>query len=279
MRPKLKVSLRGGRAEQNRAHVEDLILLLQEFQAVVLEFGRQRAGSDVPDAVIRSSCRLDLVGLTFGSVAPELELANFTEQEPNPLGMGALEDACRVFSLLSAVDAVRGPLVPPSVVDHIDRIGGLLDRGYEKVETTYLADGRSLVGVLDQEFRARFLADEATTLAVEGVSVRGFLFGLEDRPSDREKRFFSGELMDEAGKAWSIRFNVQLADEARSLWRKSVELVGRARYSKMRRPVLYVEHGQMLAAGAWKEALTRHRGNWRRLYQGMSMDDILRDLR
>jgi hypothetical protein len=133
--------------------------------------------------------------------------------------------------------------------------------------------------VLDQEFRARFLADEATTLAVEGVSVRGVLFGLEDRPSDREKRFFSGELMDEAGKAWSIRFKVQLADEARTLWRKAVELVGRARYSKMRRPVLYVEHGQLLAGGAWQEALTRHRGSWRRLYQGMSMDDILRDLR
>lgn len=278
MRPKLKLSLRGGRAERNRAHVDDLVILLQEFQAMVLAFGRQRAGADVPESVVRDSCRLDVVGLSFGSIAPELELANFTEDEPNQLGIGALEDACKIFSALRTSTAIQPPVLS-SIFDHLERIGSLLDRGYEKVEATYQADGRSLVGVLDQDVRARLLADEATALSVEGVTVRGLLYALEDRPSDREKNFFSGLLLDEAGQVWGVRFRTDLVDDARNLWRRTVELTGRARYSKMRRPILYVEQAQPISETSWQDALARHRGKWSRLYAGMSIDDILRDLR
>src|SRR5215831_2339405 len=159
MKPKLKLSLRGGRAELNRASVDDLVILLEEFQAMVLAFGRQRAGTAVPDSVIRSSCKLDVVGLSFGSIAPELELANFTEDEPNPLGAGALEDAGRLFSILR--DPIRPPkFVLSSVIDHVERIGSLFDRGYQKVEATYQVDGRSVVGTFDQEVRAHLLAEE-----------------------------------------------------------------------------------------------------------------------
>lgn len=278
MRPKLKLSLRGGRAERNRAHVDDVVILLQEFQAMVLAFGRYRAGADVPESVVRNSCRLDVVGLTFGSIAPELELANFTEDEPNPLGLGALEDACQLFSVLHGSESSQSPVLS-SVIDHVERIGSLLDRGYERVVATYESDNRSLTGILDQEVRAHLLADEATTLTVEGVTVRGLLYALEDRPSEREKNFFIGSLVDEAGQVWGVRFRTDLVDDARGLWRRTVELSGRARYSKVRRPILYVEQAQAVSESSWQDALDRHRGKWSELYRGMSMDDILRDLR
>ncbi len=147
MRPKLRIALTGGRAEQNRAPVDDLVLLLQEVQALVLAFGRQRAGAEVPESIVRSSCQLEVVGLSFGSVAPELELAYFVEQEPNALGLSALEDACRVFSALRT-ESVPGLALAPSVVDHIERVTELLDRGYNKIETMFNYNGQRLTGVI-----------------------------------------------------------------------------------------------------------------------------------
>lgn len=278
MRPKLRIALTGGRAEQNRAPVDDLVLLLQEVQALVLAFGRQRAGAEVPEAIVRSSCQLEVVGLSFGSIAPELELAYFVDQEPNAIGLSALEDTCRVFSALRT-ETVPALSLAPSVVDHIERVTELLDRGYSRIETTFNYNGQHLTGVVDHELRAYLVADEASALAVEDVSVRGLLFGLKDRPSERQKHFFSGDLLDEAGQTWGVRFRLAFADEARGLWRKPVELTGTARYSKIRRPVLFVERAAIAPETSWQAILSRVQGSWRGLYEGMSLDDILRELR
>ena len=280
MRPTLRVSLKGGRADQHRAPVKDLVLLLGQMQGLVLDLGMQFFGADHPDTHIEESCRLEVVGLSLMSVTLELELAFDTEAQPNRIGRRAIEMACGAFSALRDPHAYPDTLPVLGAAERVEAMGDLLDRGYARVEATYVADGREVTGVLDHELRARLVADQAGALTVEGVTIRGVLYGLEDRPSEaREKKLFNGDFLDEVGEPWAVRFKQEQADLARGLWKKSVQLTGTARYSKTRRPVLYVESGQIVEGKSWEQVLLRYRGAWKDLYQGMSFEQIMRDLR
>jgi hypothetical protein len=280
MKPRVRVSLKGGRADLRRAPVRDLVLLLDQVQDLVLELGRQLFGGDSSDTLIEQSCRLELVGLSLTSVTPELELAFDAEDHPNQIGRRAMEAACGAFVALR--DSTSHAGISPSriAIDRIEAMSHLLERGYARIEATYVHEARSVTGVLDHELRAHLLSQEAAAVGVEGVTVRGVLYGLEDRPSEvREKRMFSGRLLDDAGEAWAVRFQQEQADMARAFWRKFVELRGNARYSRTRSPVLYVETGQIIDAKNWEQALIRYRGAWKDLYRGMSFEQIVSDLR
>jgi hypothetical protein len=276
VKPRVRIALVGGRADLRRAPVRDLVLLLSEFQDLVLDVGRSFATPETPDEVVERSCRIEIVALSYGSLAPELELASFLDDEPNPIGLRAMEEASRLFSLLR--DATV-PNVPPELVVHIDHLGGLLDHGYNRIDVVYSHNGLIVKGVLDETLRAKLLSEQASAIAVEDVSVRGILFALEDRPTERERHVFSATLLDDAGQLWSVRFGRSDTDEARRLWRNKVELTGTARYSRARRPQLSVKRAQLLPETSWEEALARHHGAWKDLFRGTSFDDVVNDLR
>src|SRR3989442_567006 len=144
MRPTLRLSLKGGRANQNRAAVEDFALLLQEVQALAIEIGRQLSPPDVPDEVVARSCQLDIVELSYGSLTPVLELGTFTEQDPNPIGLRSVQEVCRALTVLRDPSAVPTTLLPPTAVEHIDKMAKLLDRGYERIESVCQYNGTTV---------------------------------------------------------------------------------------------------------------------------------------
>lgn len=279
MRPTIRISLKGGRAAQNRAPVEDLIVLLHELQALTVDIGKQLSGGDVPEEVITKSCALDIVGLSYGSLTPVLELAYFTESDPNPIGRRAVEEVCRAFSVLRDPDAYPVTHLTSTAVEHIDRMARLLDRGYEAIESTCEYDDVRVTGTIDAELRAALIADQVGGVTVDGVTVRGILYGLQDRPREREKEFFKGELSDEAGQAWAVRFPRESVDLARQFWRTRVELTGQARYTRVRRPVLFVSGGKAVHPEDWQTVLRQQRGAWRELFAGEPFDRIVDDLR
>ena len=280
MKPRIRISLKGGRADLHRAPVKDLVLLLTEVQDLVLDLGRQLFGADTPEKVIEQSCRLEVVGLSLTSVSPELELAFDTEEQPNQVGRRAMEAACAAFVALLEPTGYVGIVPAPGAIDRIEAMSGLLERGYARIEAAYVQDGRSVTGVLDHELRARLLSQEAAAVGVESVTIRGVLYSLEDRPSDtREKKTFGGRLLDDAGEVWTTRFRQEHVDLARGLWRKAVELSGTARYSRTRGPVLHVEMGKVIDSPDWQQALARYRGAWKDVYRGKSFEQIVSDLR
>jgi hypothetical protein len=280
MKPKIRISLQGGRADLHRAPVKDLVLLLEEVQDLVLDLGRQLFGADAPEKVIEQSCRLEVVGLSLTSVSPELELAFDADEQPNHVGRRAMEAACVTLAALRDPTGYVGFVPAPGAVDRIEAMSGLLERGYARIEVAYVQDGRSVTGVLDHELRARLLSQEAASVGVESVTIRGVLYSLEDRPSEtREKKTFSGRLLDDAGEVWTARFRQEQVDLARDLWRKVIELSGNARYSRTRGPVLHVETGKVIDTPDWQQALVRYRGAWRDVYRGRSFEQIVSDLR
>lgn len=280
MKPRIRVSLQGGRADLHRAPVKDLVLLLTEVQNLVLDLGRQLAGAEAPEPVIEQSCRLEVVGLSLTSVSPELELAFDAEERPNNVGRRAMEAACAAFGALREPTGDVGVVSAPEAVDRIEAMSGLLERGYTRIEAAYVQDGRTLTGVLDHELRAHLLSRAAAAVAVERVTIRGVLYGLEDRPSEtREKRTFGGRALDDAGEVWTVRFRQDQVDLARELWRKTVELTGSARYSRARGPALHVETGRVIATPDWQQAMARYHGAWKDLYRGISFEQIVSDLR
>jgi hypothetical protein len=250
-----------------------------EVQGLVVELGRQRVGAEAPDAVIEQSCRLDIVGLTLSSVVAEIEPSLDTDEQPNRIGRGAMELVCRSLVAIRNPETHRSELPGPDVADRIQRMGELLDRGYTSIEARYVRDDSEIVGVLDRDIHARLVADAAGA-AVEGVTTRSVLFGLRDRPSQtHEKQTFGGDLIDEAGQHWAVRFDERQVDLARELWRRNVELTGRARYSRTRRPLLHVEAGRVVEHGDWEQALNKARGAWKELYRGEDFERVVSDLR
>jgi hypothetical protein len=133
--------------------------------------------------------------------------------------------------------------------------------------------------VIDESVRARLLSEQAGTVSVEDVVVRGTLFAIEDRPSERERQSFNGTLLDDSGQMWSVRFKQQDSDRARQLWKHYVQLKGSARYSMAKRPQINVEQGEISTVPSWEQALARLHGSWRDLYRGTSFEDAIRDLR
>lgn len=191
-----------------------------------------------------------------------------------------MEAACAAFGALREPTGYGCVAPTPEAVDRIEAISGLLERGYMRIEAAYVQDGRTVTGVLDHELRAHLLGQEAVAVGVESVTIRGVLYGLEDRPSEtREKRTFGGRVLDDAGEVWTVRFRQDQVDLARELWRKVVELTGNARYSRTRGPALHVETGRVIATPDWQQALVRYRGAWKDLYRGMSFEQIVSDLR
>ena len=280
MKPRIRISLQGGRAELHRAPVKDLVLLLTEVQSLVLDLGRSLMGADASDEVLEQSCRLEMVGLALTSVSPDLELAFDADEQPNLIGRRAMEAACALIASLRDSPGHAAVVPTPAAVERIGAMSVLLERGYSRIETSYLHDGRTVTGVLDHERRARVLAQEATAISVEGVTTRGILYSIEDRPSEvREKRTFGGRLLDEVGAVWIVRFRQEHVDLARDLWRKTVELTGQVRYAVARTPVLYVESGQAIGMPDWQLALARYRGAWKDLYRDVSFEQIVADLR
>jgi len=134
--------------------------------------------------------------------------------------------------------------------------------------------------VRNHELRARLRSQQAATIGVEGVTIRGVLYSIEDKPSRaRKKETFGGRLLDDAGEVWTLRFGQEHVDLARDLWRKAVELSGNARHSRTRGPVLHVDTGKVIDAPDWQKALVRYRGAWRDVYRGRSFEQIVSDLR
>ena len=280
MKPRIRVSLYDGRAELHRAPVKDLVLLLTEVQSLVLDLGRHLVGMEASDEVIEQSCRLEVVGLSLTSVSPELELAFDADEHPNLIGRRAMEAACAALAKLREPSGYAGVVPTPVAVDRIEAMSVLLKRGYSRIETSYVHDGRTVTGVLDHELRARLLGQEAIAIGVDEVTIRGILYSIEDRPSEvREKRTFGGRLLDEVGDIWIVRFRQEQVDLARELWRKTVELTGHARYATARAPMLYVESGRAIGTPDWQQALMRYRGVWKDLYRDLSFEQIVADLR
>ena len=154
MKPRIRLALVGGRADLKRAPVSDFVFLLSEFQDLLFEVGRSLTGTDVPEEVVERSCRIEIVALSYGSVVPELELASFTNEDPNPIGLRAMEEVSRLFSVLRDSPV---PTVTPEVVARIDRVGDLLDKGYSRIDVIYSHNGHVVKGILDQALRAKLL--------------------------------------------------------------------------------------------------------------------------
>ncbi len=269
------MSLKGGKAEEHRAPVRDFVQLLLETQELVLDLGRHFYGTEVPEEVIEKSCQVNIVGLSYGSVIPELELDDL-----NAIGLKAFEEACRAFSVLRDPAIAPVSVLGPEAISRIGRMGTLLDHGYSHIEVAYVQDGQTLLtGTLDQELRGKILEEHGLTIHVEGVTVQGLLYQLEDRPSAREKTSFNAELLDEAGKIWSVRFKQGDVERARQLWKRPVQLTGTASYSPVRRPLLLADGAEPVTAESWEQAIARYRGAWKDLYRGMSFDEIVEGLR
>lgn len=279
MRPRIKITLPGGRAIEHRVRAQDLANLLTHVQNLTNDLGRFLAGATTSEEIIEESCRLEVViPMSPGSVAMTLELEHYSEVQPNVIGERAIVAASEAIKKLKdpgyRVEAEYGE----EIVEEIYRIGTLAER-YDRVDIESETNAQHVVAVIDRDLLSSILGVQAPSLQVKDVTIKGILYALADTPTERDRSYFKAELYTEIKETWSVRFSREFSEIVGQMWDKYVQLSGQATYYRGRRPLILVKSAQPIQRANWEEALRRAAGAGKEIFGDIPFDDLIKDLR
>ena len=276
------VVFKKGLADQNRLPLNHVIEVLQEIDRMIREVGRyiQRdAGIEHPDGDFGIELLATRTGLAFrkGSLGAQLPITRNIE-----FGIQAIS------ALIDTTDVIekRRPL---SVGEYGERILRRLPRLTEIQEQDRTELHMSLsrnrrvfkrtkLGKRGIETLRSF---EAAELEVEGVTLYGKLRELKDlsRLDADQSEYFWGELLEDNGHRWRIRFRNSCQDRVLHLFRKQVSVVGDATYFKTKPPCVDVSQIDEASMPDYVSAFDSFREAYTDIFQDRDTEEILRDIR
>jgi len=233
-----------GRAEKNRLPLEDVIATLQQIQQMIRDCGRQiqrDAGIENPDGDFGIELLAGRTGLMFrkGSLKTAAALT-----QDIPHGILAINTLIDTTDVLERRPKNQKNIVTPDYAEPIlRRLPRISEIQRENGTELHLALSQnrqilnsSKLGEKGRETLKRFDAPE---VGIEAITLYGRLRELRDKSKstdEENKGHFWGELQEDSGRIWRIRFKDK--DEARvlQLFRKQVEVTGNATYFRTNAP-------------------------------------------
>ena len=233
-----------GRAEKNRLPLEDVIATLQQIQQMIRDCGRQiqrDAGIENPDGDFGIELLAGRTGLMFrkGSLKTAAALT-----QDIPHCMLATNTLIDTTDVLERRPKNQKNIVTPDYAEPIlRRLPRISEIQRENGTELHLALSQnrqilnsSKLGEKGRETLKRFDAPE---VGIEAITLYGRLRELRDKSKstdEENKGHFWGELQEDSGRIWRIRFKDK--DEARvlQLFRKQVEVTGNATYFRTNAP-------------------------------------------
>lgn len=119
----------------------------------------------------------------------------------------------------------------------------------------------------------------ASDFQIEGLTVYGKLKGLRDRSRVEEDDDIWGELVEENGYVWRIKFKPTDIDKARGLFTRQVSAVGNASYFRANTPRLDVEDIRFDAPADYLKGFDEFSSNYESILGDQDAQELINDIR
>jgi hypothetical protein len=269
-----------GMANKNRLPLAHVIATLRELDSMIQEVGRKvqrAAGVENPDGDFGVELLAGATGLAFqkGSVKAASAI---TRDVAN--GVATLGHIIQTTDIIEkkrvvAIDEYRAP-----VIRGLAKIGTVQEQDKTELSIQLVQRGKitertrfSDRGV--QAIRRMGVAE----FAIESLTVFGKLRSLTDRSKIEQEDDIWGELIEDNGNKWRIKFNPADLDKAQGLFTKQVEAFGDATYFKTHFPRLDVKTIHEDKQRDYVTASERFSSDYDEVFGDRDPEQILKDIR
>jgi hypothetical protein len=278
--PVFSVVFSKGIADQHRLPLAHVLEALTEIAKMIREVGIQvqRAnGVESPDGDFGIELLAGEKGGAFYASSVMTQAA-VTRDVKN-----GLETITRIFAVTDTVEKKKVHSVDSfgePVLRRLALVGKIQEKdktelkmqlvsGHRKPrETTFSASGVAVLRAMS-----------ATELAIESVNLYGKLQRLSDFSDGDEGNFFWGQIREDGGKIWRIRFKIGDLPRVQKLFTKQVIVSGDAAYFKTRSPRLHVTEIREEKPRDYMAAMERFQKNYGPVFRKVNSQEILNDLR
>ena len=269
-----------GMADKNRLPLVHVLSTLREIDSMIREVGRkvqQEAGVQNPDGDFGVQLLAGPTGLAFrkGSVeaasALTKDVENGTETIRRIIATTDIIEKKRVIS----IDEYRAP-----VVRRLAAIGNFQEKDKTEINIRLAFQGRVRERANFSERGVRAVRSmSAPELAIEAVTIYGKLRGLTDRSRGEQEDDIWGELIEDNGEKWRIKFHPTDLDKAQKLFTKQVMASGDATYFKANFPRLDVKAIVEDKQRDYVKAFDRFVDQYEDVFKERDPGEILNDIR
>jgi len=231
-----------GLAEKNRLPLNHVISTLREIDSMIRDVGRKvqrEAGVEKPDGDFGIELLAGATGLAFqkGSFktasAITRDIPNGTETLTRIINTTDVIERKKVLS----VDDFRAPVLRGLAV-----ISNIQEKDKTELNIQLTKQGRITDHTKFSEKGIKAIRGmSAAEFAIESLTLYGKLRGLTDRSKTEEEDDIWGELLEDNGNKWRIKFHPSDLGKAQELFTKQVEVFGNATYFKTKFPRIDVK--------------------------------------
>jgi hypothetical protein len=279
LQPKFSIVFKKGKANQNRLPLGHVLSTLREVEAMIREVGQriqQANGVQDADGDFGIELLANKEGIAFkkGSVAAEAVLTRDIKNGVETIG--------KIIDLTDSVERKE--------VRSVDQNGESVFRRLAKISAYQEKDKTELQFQLDvkQETKCSVLSQKGlrvlremgkAELEVEAITIYGKLKRLTDFSPDDEGQFFWGELLEDSGAEWRVRFSIDHLKKVRNLFTRQVVIDGDATYFKTKSPRVDARNISEEEPRNYLAAFDKFRKGYREVFGDVEPSELLDDTR
>jgi hypothetical protein len=274
------IVFKNGKANQNRLPLSHVIATLQELDFMVREVGRkiQRDnGVESPDGDFGIELLAGSTGIAFrkGSVKAQ---AAITRDVRN--GIRTLSSVIGTTSQVEKKSVSSVSEYGEPVYRRLSRISPMQEQDGTELGLQLVRKGHATETAKFSERGIEVLKElEASEFAVEAVTLYGKLRKLTDMSRVEGQDDIWGELIEDNGERWRVKFHPSDYDKARKNFTKQVIVLGDARYFKTKFPRVDVKEIREEEKRDYVAAFDRFSEEYRGIFGNRDTKKILSEIR
>jgi hypothetical protein len=269
-----------GIANKNRLPLAHVVTTLREIDSMIREVGRKvqrEAGVENPDGDFGVELLAGATGLAFhkGSLKTASAITKDVKNGTETLSRIILTTNIIEKKKPISIDEYRAPIVrglatigKTQVEDKTQLTIQLAARGKVVSRTKFSERGINAIQQMG-----------APELSIEGITLFGKLRCLLDKSRVEKEDDIWGELVEDNGNKWRIKFKPSDLPKAQNLFTKQVVASGDVTYFKTKYPRLDVEHITEDKERDYTAAFDRFSEEYGEIFGDRDPDDILKDVR
>lgn len=278
--PTFSIVFKKGKANQNRLPLGHVLSTLREIEGMIREVGQrvqQENGAVEADGDFGIELLANKDGIAFkkGSVVAEAVLTRDLKNGLETIGkIMDLTDSVEKKAL-RAVDqngeAVLRRLTTISKYQEKDKTELHLGLDVEQKHVKQTVLSQKGIHVLRELGKAE--------LEVEAITLYGKLKKLADFSVEDEPKYFWGELREDSGSEWRVRFHISDLSRVQKLFTRQVVIAGNATYFKTKNPRVDARDIAEEKPRNYLAAFDNFRKGYREVFGDMDPADLIKDAR
>ncbi len=275
-----QIEFKKGKAAHNRLPLAHVLAALQELDLMIRELGKkvQRdSGMENPDGDFGIELLAGPAGAAFpkGSVKSRWAITRDIENGVRTVSHVISTTAIVEKKQVASVDEYGAP-----IVRRLAKIGDIQEKDRTELQLQLAQKGKITdKASLSQRGVQTLKALSASDFAIESVTLYGKLGKLADYSKDDEEGFIWGELLEDNGNAWRVRFARTELKKVQRLFTEQVVISGDANYFKTKSPRLDAKSVDADKDRNYVAGFNRFRRNYRTIFGDRDPQEILKEIR